>query len=550
MTVVRRAVPAVVLLALVAAGAWLLFLRGGDPVPQYKIELDNAFGMTKGTELRAAGVNVGSVKTLEVDPKTARAIVTVQVQRKDFGDLRRDAKCSVEPQSLIGEYFIDCQPGRASRLPENGTIPVEQTTGTIPPDVVASVMQRPQREQLSIILSELGAGFAARGPDLQAVIKRAVPALKETDQVLELLAANSDTLRALTRQSDVVMGRLADNRRDVGRFVREARDTATVSAGRRRELAETIRRLPAFLRELRPTLRDLGTVADKQTPALQDLRAAAPRLTQLLQRLGPFAEAADPAVDALGEASKKGTRAVGPARRTVGEVRTLARTAKDPSTNLRFVLEHIDDRNNAVEPSPVSPGGRGFTGLEALLRYPFVQSQAINLFDSRGYTLKINALVNECSGYTNAESAKKDPARTRRCNAWLGPNQPGVTTPDPSSPAARRAVARAGRDEGGRTRSRREAPREERGQEAPREQQPSAPQQQDQGRPSTPAPQAPQLPKVPEVDLGKLLDDLRERLPSTPAPQAPSAPAPQAPSTPAPNREDAAQGLLDFLLGS
>ncbi len=117
----------------------------------------------------------------------------------------------------------------------------------------------------------------------------------------------------------------------------------------------------------------------------------------------------------------------------------LGELAKDPATNLRFSLEHIDDPKNAVEKSTEAPRPEGFTGLEAFLRYPYTQSQAINLFDSRGYTLKLNLLINECTGYTTAESARADRGRTERCNAWLGPNQPGITTPDPSPRVARSA---------------------------------------------------------------------------------------------------------------
>ncbi len=141
-----------------------------------------------------------------------------------------------------------------------------------------------------------------------------------------------------------------------------------------------------------------------------------------------------------------GTRAAGPARSTVAKARRLGELAKDPATNLRFALEHIDDPKNAVEPSAVAPRPSGFSGLEAFLRYPYTQSQAINLFDDRGYTLKLNILVNECTGYTTARGARANPGRTERCNSWLGPNQPGITTPDPSpatARSARRARARA-----------------------------------------------------------------------------------------------------------
>ena len=97
--------------------------------------------------------------------------------------------------------------------------------------------------------------------------------------------------------------------------------------------------------------------------------------------------------------------------------------------NLRFVLEDINDRGRATEPNRLSPGnGGGFTGLEALLQYVFVQSQAINIYDSKGFLLKLNVLLNECSQYTNAQTAIEHPDRTNRCKQWLGPTQPGVTT--------------------------------------------------------------------------------------------------------------------------
>lgn len=561
---IQRVLPPLVLIAIVAGGAYALFLRpgAGPDVPTYTVEMDNAFGLTEGAQVRAAGVEVGAVDKLRVDRRTARALVDITIQRTDFGDLRTDARCSIEPQSLIGEYFLDCEPGRAKKLKEGGTIPVSQTTGTIPPDLVQSVMRRPQREQLGIILSELGAGFASRGPELQSVIQRGIPALRETDAVLKLLGDNRRTLQRLTVDADQVLARLSTNRRDIRRFVTEARDTAAISANRRRALAETIRRLPRFLQELRPTLDDLDTVATKQTPALRDLRASADDLEDLLARLGQFADAATPAIDALGEASVKGTQAVAPARATIAKTRQLAQRSKEPSTNLRFVLEHVDDRKNAVEKSAVSPTGQGFTGLEALLRYPFVQSQALNLFDSRGYTLKLNALVNECSGYTNAETAKATPERTKKCNSWLGPNQPGVTTADPSGPATARAAKARKRGAKARkrtkARARRAAPKgraprqqsteEQQAGQAPAPQAQPAPQpqateqQQTQPAPAAPAQPAPAQPAPgqPSGGLDQLLEGLRDTLPGGQRPAPQSQPA----------DPEATQGLLDYLLGS
>jgi hypothetical protein len=269
-------------------------------------------------------------------------------------------------------------------------------------------------------------GVAARGEDLRTTIRRGVPALRETDRVLRILADDRRTLRQLAGDADRVLARLAGNRRDVARFVSKAGDTTAASAQRKAALAGTIRRLPGFLGELRPTLRDLATAAARQTPALADLRAAAPDLTTLLRRLGPFADSARPAVRGLGRASQTGVVAASDARSTVRRLRDLGTVATEPTRNLRFVLEDLDDRGRAVERNRLSPTGAGFTGLEALLQYVFTQSQAVNVYDSKSYMLKIGLLINQCSQYTNAQSAREHPERTRACRQWLGPNQPGV----------------------------------------------------------------------------------------------------------------------------
>ena len=290
------------------------------------------------------------------------------------------------------------------------------------------ILRRPARERFGLILSELGAGLSARGDDLQTTLRRAVPALRETDRVLGILDANRRTINQLTRDADRTLVGIARNRRDVARFVREAGATTEISASRASALRTTIDKLPGFLRELRPTLADLGTTARLQTPALRDLRGAAPDLTELLQRLGPFADSARPAVRGLGRAAQTGITAAREARSTVSQLRALGTASTEPMRNLRFVLEDLNDRGRAVEPNRLSPTGGGFTGLEALLQYFFVQSQAINIYDSKGYLLKLSLLINDCTQFTNAQSVLANPERTARCKQWLGPNQPGINS--------------------------------------------------------------------------------------------------------------------------
>ena len=75
----------------------------------YQAELFNAFGLVKGSELRVAGVKAGTITDLEVTPQKT-ALVSFEVE-PEFPEFKADASCSSEPQSLIAEYFLDCQPG-------------------------------------------------------------------------------------------------------------------------------------------------------------------------------------------------------------------------------------------------------------------------------------------------------------------------------------------------------------------------------------------------------------------------------------------------------
>src|SRR5205085_10503320 len=131
-----------------------------------------------------------------------------------------DAFCQSRPQSLIGEYFLDCDPGRTGKvLPPGSTIPVTHTQSTIPADLVQNIMRLPYRQRFSIIINELGAAVAARSEDLQSALRRADPALAETDNLLALLANDAHTIRDLNVNANTVTTALARNNNQAKRFI-------------------------------------------------------------------------------------------------------------------------------------------------------------------------------------------------------------------------------------------------------------------------------------------------------------------------------------------
>jgi len=420
----------------------------------YELLFDNAFGLTEGGDFKVAGVRAGQTKTFKVTKIGGRplALVEAEVTEPGLADLRKDARCEIRPQSLIGEYFVDCQPGTSDeRLPDGGRLPVEQTSSTIAIDLVGDIMRRPYRDRFRLIIGELGAGLAGRPGDLSNVLRRAHPALRETSQTLRILGRQTDTIQKFIGDANTVVGALEDRKQDVSRFVRDAGDTAAISASRRDELGESFRRLPAFLAELEPYMGRLGDLTEAQTPVLRDLESSSDELDTFLTRLRPFTAEGLPAFKALGEASVVGRRAVLKTDEEVRELRRLAKDAPGFAKPLRQLLQTIDDRSRGVEPDRRAaasgpPAGdkthttssrAGFTGMEAIWNFFYWQTLSTNGLDDVGHVLRLTALVNECSPY----AVKPDEAHIERCNQFLGPTQPGVTTPDPTRPGGSAASA-------------------------------------------------------------------------------------------------------------
>ena len=108
----------------------------------------------------------------------------------------------------------------------------------------------------------------------------------------------------------------------------------------------------------------------------------------------------------------------------------VARGTPEVAKDLSLVLGHLDDRGNAVEKDPRSPGGQGYTGFEALLQYVYDQTTSTATYDANSHIFKIALFASKCGNYANAQSVKNDPSLIRDCSSYLGPTQPGITTPD------------------------------------------------------------------------------------------------------------------------
>jgi ABC-type transporter Mla subunit MlaD len=433
-----RALAFLAMIGAVAAAFLVTGSAGDRKGTHYFAEFDNAFGLVEGGDLRIGGVRAGQTRKVKASFKGERPVARVELEITEpgFDSFRADATCAVRQQSMIGEYFVDCQQGSARReLRDGATLPVEQTTSTVPVDVVNNILRLPYRERFRLILSELGSGLAGRPQDIQAVLRRAHPGLRETSRMLRVLGAQNRELETFLRDSDVVIAALAKRRSDVSRWVVETGRTGEITASRREHLAAQLRRLPTFLGELEPTMARLEELTDEQTPLLRDLQTAAPDTRALFDELGPFAKTATPSIRSLGRMSVAGRSAL---RESQEEVATLRRAAEDTpglAKPLRQFLETLDTRERSVTPDPraaetappppdktADARGKGFTGFEAIWNYFYWQTLAVNAFDGISHILRTIGNESPCAPYTTDPS----PELQEQCASYTGPYQPGL----------------------------------------------------------------------------------------------------------------------------
>jgi ABC-type transporter Mla subunit MlaD len=391
----RRLIGILLTLALVVGALVSVGAATGGSGGSYKVRaiFDDVASAVPGEDVKIAGAKVGKIESMEVT-RGNKAAVTLSITDSDFTPFHRDAHCTVRPQSLIGEKYVECEPGTLSEpalrqipdgLPGQGDyyLPLSNTSAPVDIDLINNIMRLPYRQRFSIILNELGAGLAGRGEDLNALILRANPALRQTDRVLKQLADENVTLKNLAEKSDQSLAPLARERKHLSGFITHANEVGEATAAERANIERGIQKLPEFLRQLNPYMVDLGSLASEMTPVLTDLNSAAPSLARMTEALGPFSNSATKSLVSLGKATDVGGPVLVKANPVVNDLKAFSKNAVPVSETLDSLTASLDQTG----------------GLEQFMNYIFFQMTAINGFDEISHYLRASLLVNVCSTY-------------------------------------------------------------------------------------------------------------------------------------------------------
>jgi phospholipid/cholesterol/gamma-HCH transport system substrate-binding protein len=306
----RLAALAAVLVAGVAAFVALRVAGAqGSSTTSFAVIFDDARGLIPGQLVKIAGAQAGTITNVSVVKQgsvfRARVVGTVGSQ---FMPFHTNATCTIKPQGLIAENFVDCDPGSPPApplRPQHGlppTVPVKNTTEPVSLLDLFNIFNVPTRERVSLLIGELGIGTSGRGQDFNAILYRANPALALARRVIGILARQKAQLGSILDATNTIAQQAATHTGEAQQFIDRAAAVSATTAAHRGALERTIRRLPGLLAAAQPSLQQLDVVARDGTPLLQQLHAAVPWLQRVASDLGPFVAAAKPGLAKLSQA--------------------------------------------------------------------------------------------------------------------------------------------------------------------------------------------------------------------------------------------------------
>jgi len=193
--------------AVVDAGLGLGRLLPPAAPYQLRVPVENAAGLSPGSDVMIAGAAAGRVQDIALGPDSA--VVTVSVNPED-APVHPDAAVAVRPKSLLGERYLALDPGRAAgALPSGAALPPTAVVRSTDLEDVIGTFDQPTRDKLQTLVVELGGGVAGRGQELNAGLAAGRQDLDSLRGIASTLASRDAELRDVIANLDSVTQELA-----------------------------------------------------------------------------------------------------------------------------------------------------------------------------------------------------------------------------------------------------------------------------------------------------------------------------------------------------
>ncbi|GAC1340257.1 MAG: hypothetical protein NVSMB29_08850 [Candidatus Dormibacteria bacterium] len=289
-----RVITSRVSLVVVLAGAAIagFAFLGGSSSHQVTAYFSDANGLTSGNEVRVAGIEIGTVHSIDAVGGQARVVLEVDAAN---WPLHKGTRIAVKPKGVLSNMYVDLEPGspNSPTLPGDHSFGLQETSSPVNLDAFSNVFDPEVRVSIRTMLQEGPIAFGGTGAnDLNTTLAYLNPLSRDLQPVTAVLAQRSPELDRLNGEFATVSGDLAREDANLRGLITHADVTFGALATKQHELQGTLDHAAGTLTTIDAGLKgeegNLAAVFRKGPAALRSAKAASDALTPLVRDVNPY----------------------------------------------------------------------------------------------------------------------------------------------------------------------------------------------------------------------------------------------------------------------
>lgn len=281
-----------------------------------------------------AGVKVGKIAGWEAGDH-GTAVLSLEIEPGH--PVYANAHAVLRPKNPLNEMSVEINPGGkpADRLPDDGLIPLSQTSRPIQADEVLAHLDERAQLALTDLLVESDVALARSSETLPGGIAATTDTVNRLRPVVGALKTRREKIGQLVTALSRIATAVGDNDERITKLATATQQTLTVLARNDSALRDSLGQLPGLTDQLRAALTSTQNLTEQLDPTLDDINRAAGELPPALERF-------ETTVGNLGATVDAAKPVVAKAKPVVADLRPMVSDVDDTLTALLPVTGRLD----------------------------------------------------------------------------------------------------------------------------------------------------------------------------------------------------------------
>lgn len=366
-------------------GFQLPFVSGRDYVVSFVT--NDADNLVTASDVQIAGVGVGKVERIEnLGPGGARVHLSLE---PPVTPLHQGAEVRVGERSLVGEGIVHVYDGDGTPLESGAELPPGSVRPSVQLHDVVRDLDPETRRSLSGLVRSLGHATTGSEEQISQVLGGLGDLGREGHTAIDAIAAQSEDLTTLARQTSEVLRALNVSEGQIGTLVDNAHRITSATSGQADAVAATVRKLPGVLATARPASQELRRLSASLSPVAVNLKDAAPHLSRALNELPQTATDLRGMLPSLDETLGRAPGTLDRVPTLAGDLSAIVPTLRTTLSNLNPMLGYLQPYQHDLAAFFTNFGAIMEPKDEAGIHYLRLQPSAGNLQALTGVPLRL-----------------------------------------------------------------------------------------------------------------------------------------------------------------